>query len=83
MTIKKWNPDAKEYEPHEVPDDWKLPLYSNNMDELINCVHCGKTITFGDGYTSQRYHTDSGYGYYECNACYFAYVKERIHKGHL
>ena len=29
MTIKKWNPDAKEYEPHEVPST-TFSLRKNN-----------------------------------------------------
>ncbi len=76
MTIRKWNDKKQEYEPHEVPDDWKLPIYSEDMNEPINCVNCGKQIPFGDGYTSRRYHRDSGFGYYECEKCYYDYLAE-------
>ena len=76
MTIRKWNDKKKEYDPYEVPDEWKLILYSENMETPINCVNCGKEMTFGEGYTSQRYHTDKGFGYYECEKCYFDYLRK-------
>ena len=78
MLIQKWNDTKNDYEPYEVPDSWKLPLYSNDMTEPINCVNCGCTMTFGDGYTSHRYHTNSGFGYYECEKCYFDYLQESM-----
>lgn len=74
MLIQKWNEHTGEYQDHTVPDHWKLPLISDSMDELINCVSCGKQIPFGDGYTSHRYHNSYGMGYYECETCYFEYL---------
>ena len=78
MLIHKWDDANEEYQAHEVPDDWHLPLLSDNMNELINCVNCGKQIAFGDGYTSQRYHNSHGLGYYECETCYFEYLPIHI-----
>lgn len=78
MIIRKWNDTTQEYEKHFVPDDWKLILYSDDMNTPINCVNCGKEMTFGDGYTSRRYHTDKGFGYYECEECYFNYMAETL-----
>ena len=75
MLIKKWDNKKQQYEPHEVPDEWKLPLFCEDMDEPINCVNCGCEMPFGDGYTSRRYHTNGGFGYYECAKCYFAYLE--------
>ena len=72
MIINKWN--GKDYEPYEVTNDWKIPLMCNDMNEIINCVHCGCKMTFGEGYTSHRYHNNSGMGYYECEKCYFEYL---------
>lgn len=72
MIINKWN--GKDYEPYEVSNDWKIPLLCSDMNEIINCVHCGCKITFGEGYTSHRYHNNSGMGYYECEKCYFEYL---------
>ena len=72
MIINKWN--GKDYEPYEVSNDWKIPFMCNDMNEIINCVHCGCKMTFGEGYTSHRYHNNSGMGYYECEKCYFEYL---------
>ena len=74
MTIQKWNEQTKEYEPYDVPNDWKLPLVCDNMDAPINCVNCGEQITFGEGITSKRYHNRFGFGFYECEKCYYDYL---------
>lgn len=80
MIIRKWNDESREYDFVEVPDEWKLPLYSENMSEPINCVNCGCNMTFGDGYTSMRYHTAAGFGYYECEKCYSEYLPQRLQR---
>lgn len=74
MKIRKWNEKTKDYEPYEIPNDWKCPLYSEDMNLIINCISCGTKMPFGDGYTSQRYHNDAGFGYYECEKCYYEYL---------
>lgn len=74
MTINKWNEKLGRYEEHYIPNDWHIPLFCTDMDEIINCVNCGNKIKYGNGYTSHRYHTDSGIGYYECEECYFKYL---------
>lgn len=74
MLIRKWDENKKEYEPYEVPNDWKLLLLCDDMNEIINCVNCGSKMTFGDGYTSKRYHNNYGMGYYECEKCYSDYL---------
>lgn len=50
-----------------------MPLFTTNMDELMQCVNCGKFIKYGDGYTSKRYFSGMGFGYLECKECYFKY----------
>lgn len=76
MIIQRWNPTKKEYEPTHRPDDWKLPLMSYDMDEVINCVNCGCEMAYGDGYTSKRWHTKYGMGYCECPTCYEEYMED-------
>lgn len=73
MKIKRWDEENQSYTQVTIPDDWKIKAYSVDMDEIINCVCCGKVMTFGDGYTSRRFHTEKGYGYAECGKCYFEY----------
>ena len=70
MKLNKWNWKKHEYEPLEVPDDWNCKTYSPDMNEIINCPHCGKEISFGDGYTSREIQTEYGFGYMVCADCY-------------
>lgn len=70
MLLNKWNYKAREYEPYEVPDDWNVKTYSNDMDEIVNCPHCGKSLPFGDCYTSREIHTKFGMGFAVCSECY-------------
>lgn len=69
MLLRKWNYEKREYDPYEVPDDWIVKTYSNDMDEIINCPHCGRKIRFGDGYTSIEIHTQFGMGFSVCEDC--------------
>jgi len=70
MLLNKWNYQKREYEPYEVPDDWNVKTYSNDMDEIVNCPHCGKPLPFGDSYTSREIHTKFGMGFAVCSECY-------------
>ena len=70
MVIGRWNYQKKDYEPYRIPDDWKISVYCSDMDELINCPHCGKEITFGEGYTSREIRNHMGFGYSVCRDCY-------------
>ena len=56
--------------PYGVPDDWNVKNYSDDMDEIVNCPHCGKEVTFGSCYTSKEIHTPHGFGYAVCDKCY-------------
>lgn len=73
--LRRWNYDEQVYEPYEVPDDWNVKSYSENMDEIVNCPHCGQKVTFGSCYTSKEIHTAGGFGYAVCDECY---ATERI-----
>lgn len=73
MKINKWNNNKKEYEEYNIPDDWKVKTYCCDMDEIVNCVCCGRELPYGFGYTSRRFHTKHGMGYAECEDCYFSY----------
>ena len=66
----KWNFKAREYEPYSVPTEWKCKTFSSDMDEIVNCPHCGMRMKFGDCYTSRQIHTEYGIGYAVCSACY-------------
>ena len=70
MLLRKWNYEKREYEPYEIPDDWNCKTYSLDMDEVVNCPHCGEKLLFGHGYTSMEIHTEFGFGYCVCSDCY-------------
>lgn len=71
MILRKWNYKSERYEKHEIPDEWNVALFENDMDKLINCADCGKKIKYGEGYTSRDIHTHIGLGYCVCKDCYF------------
>lgn len=79
MMLKKWNYKSKTYEPYAVPDEWNVKTYCEDMDEIINCPHCGKKLTFGESYTSHEIHTAFGIGYGVCEKCYFEDENERYY----
>lgn len=70
--LQKWDYRNQAYEPYEVPDDWNVKSYSEDMDEIVNCPHCGRKVTFGSCYTSREIHTLGGSGYAVCGECYDA-----------
>lgn len=69
-TLNRWNYDKQTYEPYDVPDNWNVKSYSDDMDEIVNCPHCGKEVTFGSCYTSKEIHAPHGFGYAVCENCY-------------
>ena len=66
---QKWNPTAHKYEPYEIPDNWIVPLYTADMNMIVNCAACGKKIKYGDGYNSRLIHNSIGLAYTVCNDC--------------
>ena len=72
--MKKWNFKTLEYEEYTVPDSWKVKVFSNDMEEKVNCVACGKSLIYGNGYISRTIHDENGLGYTVCYACR---IKER------
>ena len=70
MTIRKWNYKTKDYDKYEVPDDWSVVIFCTNMNEPVNCPHCGKQLPYGETYTSLEIHTTLGIGAAVCGECY-------------
>lgn len=77
MTLNKWNYETRTYDKYEIPDDWNCKTYSLDMDEVVNCPHCGKELVFGIGYTSMEIHSKVGFGYIVCEDCYAEEGKRR------
>lgn len=76
MIVRRWNPRKGYYERHTVPEGWKARVFCADMNELVNCISCGKEITFGSGYCSRQYHSDLGFGFAECKECYDKFWQE-------
>lgn len=70
MILKKWNYIKQEYEVFKVPTHWNVKLITNDLDEIVNCPHCGKELPYGEAYTSREVHNDFGLGYAVCSECY-------------
>ena len=70
MIVNKWDFKKHEYEKVEIPDNYNIILHSFDMGRKINCIHCKKELTYGECYTSRRYHTEHGFGYPVCPTCY-------------
>ena len=68
--LRKWNYEKHKYEAHYVPVNWNVKIYADNMEEIINCAHCGKKIKAGDSYTSCEIHNEVGIGYGICEKCF-------------
>ena len=77
MILQKWNYKKHKYEDYEIPDEWNVKTYGNDMEEIINCCQCGKKLKFGDSYTSLEVHTEIGFGYSVCEDCYEKEWKRR------
>lgn len=76
--MRKWNYDKHEYGDYEIPEDWYCPIYCNDMDEVVNCSSCGKSLTFGDCYTSAVIHSGCGFGYPVCYDCRQLEIQEEF-----
>lgn len=74
--MKKWNYKTLEYEEYTVPDSWKVKTFSIDMDEKVNCASCGKSMKYGDGYSSRTIHSIRGIGYTVCEDCYNKDIEE-------
>ena len=61
--MKKWDYEKYKYEEYNVPQNWRCGLYSRDLDELIDCACCGKTMKHSDKYRSLEIHTETGQEY--------------------
>lgn len=77
MKLQKYSRVDHQYHNYYVPDSMNIPLYTTNLDEIINCCQCMKEMRFKDGYTSLEVHNDYGLGYSVCPECYQEEWKRR------
>lgn len=72
----KWNYETHEYDAYTLPKG--AALYSSDMDKIINCASCGRTVVFGDTFTSFEIHDAVGFGYGVCPLCHAQEVKRAL-----
>ena len=77
MKVQKWDFINHVYEPYDIPDHYHTPLYTNDMEEIVNCAGCGTRIKYGQCYTSMTIHNNAGLGYPVCYKCYLKELRIR------
>jgi len=75
MKLSKWNYKTHKYEDFDSPAV-NPSLYETDMSKMVDCANCGKTLEFGDMYTSKTIHTEIGLGYGVCSNCYEKEIDE-------
>lgn len=70
MILERWNCKTREYEPYEIPDNRRIAMLCDSMDQVIDCASCGREMTFGEGFTSLEFHAPVGFGYCVCPDCF-------------
>jgi len=65
-----WRPEKKAYDKYYIPMSWYTPLWTANMDAVVNCASCGKQLKYGDTFSSRFIHTEMGIAYYVCPECH-------------
>lgn len=67
--LNRWNYKKHIYERVKVPEADYI-LYTDGLEQLVTCPHCGKKIKYGNAYTSLEFHNYAGFGYPVCEKCY-------------
>lgn len=80
MDLRRWDYKTSSYLPHLMPAG-NYKTYGEDMDEVVNCAQCGKTLLYGKAYVSMEVHTDMGFGYAVCGSCYDGEMYRRVHGG--
>ena len=66
---QKWIFDLQEYIPYILPKP-DCSMFETDLDTEISCASCGRSMLYGDGYTSKTIHNNYGLGYCVCEECY-------------
>lgn len=75
MIVNRWNAKTQEYEPCEVPKEWKVTCFETDMRKMVSCAGCGEVLPYGKTFTSRLLHTKGGAGYAVCGRCHSYEIK--------
>jgi Zn ribbon nucleic-acid-binding protein len=67
--LRKWNYETHEYERFISPAE-NLTVYTEDMDEPVDCANCGYHMLYGETYTSRTIHNEHGIGFPVCEECH-------------
>ena len=57
--------------PWPVPAEWRVTTLEADMDAPVECAQCGRTLPFGETFTSLEVHElGAGFGYAVCGECH-------------
>lgn len=68
--MKKWNYEKRKHEEYTVPQNWRVGLYSRDLEELIDCACCGTPLKISQKYRSLEIHNEQGQEYAVCKRCF-------------
>lgn len=77
MILRKWNYKTHKYDSYKIPDSWNTPMIAE-LEEIVNCVQCGKAVEYGETYTSLEIHDLIGLGFAVCKDCYDQEWKRKV-----
>lgn len=67
--IRKWDYKTKQYIAYITPATI-ISVYSDDLDQPVDCANCGLRMTYAVGYTSKTLHNMAGFGFSVCEKCY-------------
>lgn len=77
--LRRWDFAEHRYLPWRVPASWRVSVYEEDCEALVECASCGATIAYGESFTSLEIHTDGpAWGYAVCGECHVGEVRRRI-----
>ena len=62
---------------YEIPDNWIVSSYETDVNTVVNCATCGKSLTYGDAWLSWEIFDDRGLAYAVCKECFDEECKRR------
>lgn len=75
---QRWDNELREYKPYELPEG--AVTYCPHLSATVTCADCGKSVRYGDTYTSSEIHTSTGVGYAICETCMENEIQRRNRK---
>lgn len=70
MIVNRYNIVSGKYIQVAIPKEWNVAVKAENNDTIIDCIHCGQQIAFGESIESKRYKDQFDQSYRECITCY-------------